>query len=203
MGLRGYLFIKWTLGLLGWLFQALWWVEMLCDMMKWSLHYVTAAVGLRTSDGQRRVQQIDTNFPANMRHLSNDGLMLRQRRRRWPNIKPALDKCHMFAGIGSPHHMIHWEMIVTKKLFRFALTTMLCKDNAKAKKAVAVYLSSKQTLFFGLARQTTYPRDALQSARNQVLLVKLDTLGIINNSGIFISMLVSKTFFVLTKCFNK
>ena len=122
---------------------------------------------------------------------------------RWPNIKPALDKCHMLAGIGPPHHMIHWEKVGTKKLFRFALTTMLCKDNAKAKKAVAVYLSSKQTLFFGLARQTTYPRDALQSARNKVLLVKLDTLGIINNSGIFISMLVSKTFFVLTKCFNK
>ena len=42
--------------------------------------------------------QIKWLYPANMTHLSNVGLMLGQRHRRWPNIKPTLLQCVVFAG---------------------------------------------------------------------------------------------------------
>ena len=44
---------------------------------------------------------IDTplsGYPANSSHSNNAGLMLGQRRRRWSNIKPALERCIMFHG---------------------------------------------------------------------------------------------------------
>ena len=40
----------------------------------------------------------DEQYRANMVHSTNAGLMLGQRRRRWPNISPALGKCSMFSG---------------------------------------------------------------------------------------------------------
>ena len=37
------------------------------------------------------------HYPSNRIHWANVGLMLGQRRRRWPNIKPALAQCIVFA----------------------------------------------------------------------------------------------------------
>ena len=37
-------------------------------------------------------------YLANTKHQSNDGPMLGQRRRRWLNIGPSLDRCNVFAG---------------------------------------------------------------------------------------------------------
>ena len=37
-------------------------------------------------------------LPSNTKHWPNAGLMLDQRLRRWPNIKPALGQCFVFAG---------------------------------------------------------------------------------------------------------
>ena len=39
------------------------------------------------------------NYTANTVHSTNVGLMLGQRRRRWPNINPTLVECTVFAGI--------------------------------------------------------------------------------------------------------
>ena len=39
--------------------------------------------------------------------LTNAGLMLDQRRRRWSNIKPTLGLCLVFAGIHSEHITKH------------------------------------------------------------------------------------------------
>ena len=71
---------------------------------------------------------------ANTRHGSNAGLMLNQRRRRWPNIKPALDPCIMLSwisrypwlwfsvafnsrghnvGTTSGQHTSHWASVCT------------------------------------------------------------------------------------------
>ena len=41
--------------------------------------------------------RMDSGIQANMIHLPNAGFMLGHRRRRWPNVKPALGKCLMFA----------------------------------------------------------------------------------------------------------
>ena len=46
------------------------------------------------------IHEISGDYPANTRRLSNVGLMLGQRRRRWPNVKPALDKRFVFADVG-------------------------------------------------------------------------------------------------------
>ena len=43
----------------------------------------------------------DGILQTNVRRPHNAGLMLGQCRRRWPNIKPALDECLMFAGFHS------------------------------------------------------------------------------------------------------
>ena len=45
------------------------------------------------------------NIPANKTHSTNDGLMLGQRRRRWPNINASLVEC-----IVSPHSICFWMM---------------------------------------------------------------------------------------------
>ena len=37
-------------------------------------------------------------IPANTTHWNNVGLMLAHRLRRWPNIKPTLFQCVVFAG---------------------------------------------------------------------------------------------------------
>ena len=37
-------------------------------------------------------------YPANTRHQTNAGLLLAHRLRRWPNIKPTLVRCLVFAG---------------------------------------------------------------------------------------------------------
>ena len=42
--------------------------------------------------------QFSLHFPANTIHSANVGLMLGQRRRRWPNIKPTLAERIVLAG---------------------------------------------------------------------------------------------------------
>ena len=53
------------------------------------------------------------DLPANTRRWSNAGLMLSQRRRRWPNIKPALDQRLVCAGLLIPVY-IHCRMSETR-----------------------------------------------------------------------------------------
>ena len=61
------------------------------------------------------------DFPANKRHRTNAGLMLGQRRRRWPNIKTALVQYLVFAG---------WSCSVqtcSLYIFRAQLTLTFCR----------------------------------------------------------------------------
>ena len=48
-------------------------------------------------------------FPANATHISNVGLMLAQRRRRWPNIEPILGECLVLAGLVAG---LYWQMSI-------------------------------------------------------------------------------------------
>ena len=47
---------------------------------------------------QAKSPSSSSTYPANTRHRPNVDLMLGQRRRRWPNIKPTLGRCLVFAG---------------------------------------------------------------------------------------------------------
>ena len=49
------------------------------------------------------------SHPESTTRLTNDGLMLGQRRRRWPNIKPALVKRVVIAGQYNPDYIKHWS----------------------------------------------------------------------------------------------
>ena len=51
------------------------------------------------SPGQVNCTGIIRLFPANPTHWSNVGLLLGRRRRRWPNNKPTLFQCFVFAGL--------------------------------------------------------------------------------------------------------
>ena len=46
-----------------------------------------------------RITLPQTAVPINTRHSNNDGLMLGQRQRRWPNIKPSLFECLAFTAV--------------------------------------------------------------------------------------------------------
>ena len=48
-------------------------------------------------------------FPANATHRSNVGPMLDQRRRRWANIGPILDRCVVFAGLEHQGKCLTWS----------------------------------------------------------------------------------------------
>ena len=64
------------------------------DMGRW------LSTGSMVDDRLQR--SFDGIIPANMAHSTNVGLMLGQLRRRWPNIKPALVKCTVFAWLQLP-----------------------------------------------------------------------------------------------------
>ena len=49
------------------------------------------SISVRAYEGRRRV-----GSPAHTTHRTNAGLMLGQRRRRWPNIKPTFVQCVVF-----------------------------------------------------------------------------------------------------------
>ena len=56
----------------------------------------------------------------NTRHSSNVGLMLDQRLRRWPNDKPTLDECLVFAGC--PMDLVGDEEVTTIHLLSVRYT---------------------------------------------------------------------------------
>ena len=68
-------------------------------------HYTRASAQFQTIAIPSKVSEVATceeraaRVPANTRHSPNAGLLLGQRRRRWANIKPALDKLLAFAGV--------------------------------------------------------------------------------------------------------
>ena len=63
----------------------------------WLLKQTVTAVCLCMAELVRVM--LASHSSTNTRHSNNVGLMLGHRRRRWPNIKPALFKCLVFSGI--------------------------------------------------------------------------------------------------------
>ena len=62
------------------------------------------------------VTNTDGGFPSNKIHQPNVGLMLGQLRRRWPNIKPALVRCLVFAEelLRFENHEPRWQDTLSK-----------------------------------------------------------------------------------------
>ena len=64
-------------------------------------------------------------IPANTRHWPNVGLMLGQRRRRWPDIGPTLCRCFVFSGKGVPFLRMYIIMNILKRIKEMEIRKML------------------------------------------------------------------------------